>query len=196
MIYLLLFLEFFKIGLLSFGGGYATLPFLYHISTQYGWFSGAELTRMLAISSITPGPVGLNVATFAGFKTAGTAGSLTATLAIMLPSFILVVIISKILNRFRDNFYVSSALYALRPATAAMLAAVCIKLAKETLWLQNAPNFNTKGAILLLALFILSFKTEKDPLVYLLIGGIAGIMFHLFALFLHPHLSALTSFCA
>ena len=75
-LYFFLYFEFFKIGLFSLGGGYATLPFLYHMSEQYHWFSPVELTQMLAISSITPGPVGLNVATYAGFKTAGIIGSI------------------------------------------------------------------------------------------------------------------------
>ena len=104
MTYLLLFVEFFKIGLFSFGGGYATLPFLYHMSETYHWFSADELLRMLAVSSITPGPVGMNVATFAGFKTGGILGSIIATMAIMVPSFMIVIFISKMLKKFRDNF--------------------------------------------------------------------------------------------
>ena len=98
MIYLLLIYEFFKIGLFAIGGGYATLPFLYHISEVYNWISAKELIDMLAVSSITPGPVGINVATFAGFKTAGIIGSLLATTALILPSFIIVILISKLLS--------------------------------------------------------------------------------------------------
>ena len=102
MIYFLLFTEFFKIGIFSLGGGYATLPFLYHMSETYHWFSADELSRMLAISSITPGPVGLNVATFAGYKTGGILGSVDATMAIMIPSFIIVIFISKKLKKYRN----------------------------------------------------------------------------------------------
>ena len=90
MIYLQLAFEFFKIGLFSFGGGYATIPFLYHISQEFGWYSLDELAQMTAVASITPGPVGINVATYAGLKTAGVLGSLSATLFEMLPSFVLV----------------------------------------------------------------------------------------------------------
>lgn len=169
-----LFTEFFKIGLFSFGGGYATMPFLYHISDIYHWFSYEELTRMLAISSITPGPVGLNVATFAGFKTAGVLGSITATLAIMLPSFVIVILISKVLKKFKDNFYVQSILYALRPAAAAMLGAVAIRLFRDSIFVHNV--IDIKGVILFTLLLLMSLRVKKDPLIYLLIGGLFGII--------------------
>lgn len=189
-IYLLLYFEFFKIGLFSLGGGYATLPFLYHMSEQYHWFSPSELTQMLAISSITPGPVGLNVATYAGFKTSGILGSLIATSAIMMPSYFLVIIISKMMKKFKDNFYMKSALYALRPASAAMIGAVSVRLFKDSI-IRSASlssfSFNKissiidiKAFILLVILFILSIKTKKDPLLFLLIGAIFGILLHSF----------------
>ena len=98
MIYLKLFLQFFHIGLFSFGGGYATLPFLYHMAETQKWFTTQQLADMVAISSITPGPIGVNMATFAGFTTSGILGSMIATGAIILPSFIIVIIISKILD--------------------------------------------------------------------------------------------------
>ena len=103
MIYLLLITEFFKIGLFSFGGGYATIPFLYHISQTYNWYSLNELSQMVAVASITPGPVGINVATYAGLKTAGILGSLCATISEMIPSLILVLIIAKLLKKFNDK---------------------------------------------------------------------------------------------
>ncbi len=192
MTYLLLFVEFFKIGLFSFGGGYATLPFLYHMSETYHWFSADELLRMLAVSSITPGPVGMNVATFAGFKTGGILGSIIATMAIMVPSFMIVIFISKMLKKFRDNFYIKSALYALRPATAAMIAAVGVRLFKGSIILALPKGFSEffdifykigefvdiKAFVLFLFLFILSLKLKRDPLIYLLIGAIFGVLLH------------------
>ena len=98
MIYLLLISEFFKIGLFSFGGGYATIPFLYHIAITYGWYTPTELTQMTAVASITPGPVGINVATYAGLKTAGLLGSFAATISEMLPSLLLVLFVAKLLT--------------------------------------------------------------------------------------------------
>lgn len=192
MTHFLLFVEFFKIGLFSFGGGYATLPFLYHISETYHWFSADELSKMLAVSSITPGPVGMNAATFAGFKTGGILGSIVATTAIMIPSFLLVILISKVLENFKDNFYIKSALYVLRPATAAMIAAVGVRLFRGSIILDlpeslnELPNvfyeaykfINIKAFVLFLFLFILSLKLKRDPLIYLLIGAACGILLH------------------
>lgn len=188
-LYILLYFEFFKIGLFSLGGGYATLPFLYHMSEQYQWFSSTELTQMLAISSITPGPVGLNVATYAGFKTAGVLGSIIATSAIMMPSYFMVIVISKMLKKFKDNFLVESALYALRPATAAMIGAVSIRLFKDcvirslefnTFSFVNITSFvDIKAIFLIICLFIFSFYYKRDPLLFLIIGAIAGIFLHI-----------------
>ena len=189
MILFFLCMEFAKIGFFSLGGGYATLPFLYHMSEVYGWFSPLELSRMLAISSITPGPVGLNVATFAGFKTAGILGSIAATMSIMLPSFFMIIIISKMLKKFKDSPCLCSVMYALRPATAAMLAAVALRLFKDVVirnpdfsgfnFMQMQNFIDIKGFLLLVILFILSLRLKKDPLVFLAFGAIAGILLHI-----------------
>lgn len=189
MILFFLCMEFAKIGFFSLGGGYATLPFLYHMSEVYGWFSPLELSRMLAISSITPGPVGLNVATFAGFKTAGILGSIAATMSIMLPSFFMIIIISKMLKKFKDSPCMCSVMYALRPATAAMLAAVALRLFRDVIirnpdfsgfnFLQMQNFIDIKGFLLLVILFILSLRLKKDPLVFLAFGAIAGILLHI-----------------
>lgn len=168
MIYFHLFLEFFKIGLFSFGGGYATIPFLYHISEVYHWYSLEELTQMIAVASITPGPVGINVATYAGLKSAGILGSALATTSEMLPSFFLVIIVSKLLKQFSDNFYVKSVIETLKPISCALLTSVVIGLLK--------PEINDIKAIILLAvLLILSWKSKKDPLFYILLAALVGI---------------------
>ncbi len=167
MIYLQLFFEFFKIGLFSFGGGYATIPFLYNISEVYGWYTVKELTDMIAVASVTPGPVGINVATYAGLKTAGILGSMAATISEMLPSFFLVIIVSKILNKFHQNFFVKSLLETLKPISCALLLSVTIGLLKPHIT-------DIKAMILLAALLILSRKTKKDPLFYMLIAGLTG----------------------
>ena len=188
-LYFFLYFEFFKIGLFSLGGGYATLPFLYHMSEQYHWFSSTELTQMLAISSITPGPVGLNVATYAGFKTAGVIGSIIATSAIMMPSYFMVIAISKMLKKFKNNFFVESALYALRPATAAMIGAVSIRLFKDCVirsiefgsfsFVKISSFLDIKAILLIIFLLIFSFYYKKDPLIFLLIGATAGLLLHI-----------------
>ena len=167
MIYLQLLSEFFKIGLFSFGGGYATIPFLFHISEVYGWYTLKELTQITALASITPGPVGINAATYAGLKTAGLAGSILATTAEIIPSLILVLISAKLLKNFSGNFYVKSLISTLKPISSALLTSVAIGLIKPEIG-------NIKGLILLSVLLLLSIKSKKDPLFYILISAIAG----------------------
>lgn len=169
MIYFNLFKEFFKIGLLSFGGGYATLPFLYHIAEQYKWYSINELTQMLAIASITPGPVGINMATYAGMKTNGILSAILATFAIILPSFFIVIAISKLLRKFSDNFYVKSAIYGLKPASCALISAVAIRLIISSV--------NTIPALIIFVPLLIIFMTKKQSLIfYLIVSAILGLI--------------------
>jgi len=168
MIYLQLIFEYFKTGLFSFGGGYATLPFLYHISETYSWYSSKQLSDMLAVSSITPGPVGVNMATFSGFTTAGIFGAILATSAVILPSLIIVIVIAKLLAKFRENRHVQAAIYALKPAGCGLLTAVVINMFQEnvhSLW----------GYILFFGLLIMSLKIKKDPLTYLGLSALVGL---------------------
>lgn len=168
MIYLNLFLQFFHIGLFSFGGGYATLPFLYHMAETQKWFTTQQLTDMIAVSSITPGPVGVNVATYAGFTTSGILGALIATTAVVIPSFVIILIISKILEQFKSNKHVQAAIYALKPAGCGLLAAIGIDM--------FANNINTAGMAFLLMLFFISKHKRHDPLFYLGVSAIFGIL--------------------
>ena len=164
-----LFLQFFHVGVFSFGGGYATLPFLYDIADKFHWYSAKQLTDMLAISSITPGPVGVNVATFAGFTTAGILGSLVATTAIILPSYIIVTIVFKVIDKFRTNRNIKGAIRGLKPAGCALLSAVGIKLLFTS-------NLHLLGTLTLLGFLILSIKKKQDPLFYLGISAILGLI--------------------
>ncbi len=171
MIYLQLFLEFFHIGLFSFGGGYATLPFLYHIAETWGWYTTKQLTDMIAVSSITPGPVGVNVATFAGYTTSGILGALVATSSVILPSLIIVIIISKLLEQFKHNKYVKSVIYSIKPAGCGLLGAVAVDMFLTDLSLE--------GIVLLLILFGFSLCKKRDPLFYLGFSAIAGLLIRL-----------------
>ena len=164
-----LFLQFFHVGVFSFGGGYATLPFLYDIADKFHWYSAKQLTDMLAISSITPGPVGVNVATFAGFTTAGILGSLVATTAIILPSYIIVTIVFKVIDKFRTNRNIKGAIRGLKPAGCALLSAVGIKLLFTS-------NLHLLGTLILLGFLILSVKKKQDPLFYLGISALLGLI--------------------
>jgi len=169
MIVFNLLAEFFKIGLFSFGGGYATIPFLYHISESYHWYTIEELTHMIAVASITPGPVGINVATYAGLKTFGLLGAIFATISEMIPSFVLVILVSKVLKKFHENFFVKATLETLKPISCALLASVSVGLIKPHI-------FDLKAIVLFVILILLSWKSKKDPLFYILIAGLSGVM--------------------
>lgn len=168
MIYLKLFLEFFQVGLFSFGGGYATIPFLYQLAESQKWFTSQQLSDMIAIASITPGPVGVNVATFAGFTTSGILGAILATMSVILPSFIIVIYISKLLDKFKNNKYAKTTIYALKPVGCGLLSAVGIKMFID--------NINLLGLILLGVFFFLSRHEKKDPLFYLGISALVGLI--------------------
>ncbi len=169
MLFVQLIYEFFKTGLFSFGGGYATLPFLYHISETYGWFTSKQLSDMIAVSTITPGPLGVNVATFAGFMTSGILGAFIATTAVILPSYIIVIIVFKLLEKFRQNKHVQSAIYALKPAGCGLLTAVGVQIFRENVT-------NIWAVILFLGLLVLTFKANRDPLIYLGISAVWGVV--------------------
>ena len=169
MTYFYLIKEFFKIGILSFGGGYATLPFLYHIAEKYHWYSVDELTQMLAISAITPGPVGVNMATYAGMKTQGIFTAILATVSIILPSLFIVIAISKLLKKFSENFYVKAAIYGLKPASCALISAVAIRLI-----ISEITNIIQTATFLILLSLI--FTTKKSPVFYLALSGVFSII--------------------
>ncbi|MBR0315786.1 MAG: chromate transporter, partial [Synergistaceae bacterium] len=123
MIYIKLFWEFFQTGLFAVGGGMATLPFLYNISDRTGWFSHENLAEMIAVSESTPGPIGVNMATYSGYVTAGIPGAIISTSGLITPSIIIILLIAAFLKAFHDNKYVIGAFYGLRPASAAMITA-------------------------------------------------------------------------
>ena len=133
MIFLELFFRFFKAGLFAVGGGLATLPFLYEISDATGWFSHAQLADMVAISESTPGPIGVNMATYVGYSSAGLLGGLVATLGLITPSVIVIMIVARFLRSFSDNKYVQAVFYGLRPASTALISAAGYSVLKISL---------------------------------------------------------------
>ncbi len=146
MIYLQLFWEFFKVGLFTVGGGLASLPFLYDISDRTGWYTHAQLADMIAISESTPGPIGINMATYVGFTSAGVVGSVLATLGFIIPSIIIVSIVSRFLKKFSENKLVKGAFYGLRAVSVALICAALVSVVKISL--INIPLFQETGAIL------------------------------------------------
>ena len=134
MLYLRLFWEFFKTGLFAVGGGMATLPFLYSMSDATGWFSHAQLADMIAVSESTPGPIGVNMATYVGFSPAGAPGAVVATLGLITPSVIIILIIARVLAAFRQNKTVDAAFYGLRPCSVGLIAAAGLLVVKIALF--------------------------------------------------------------
>ncbi len=176
--YFLLFFEFIKVGLFTFGGGYASLPFLYQMIENYNWFSDFELTQMIAIAGITPGPIGFNMATFAGFKTLGILGALTSSLALVLPMIIITSLIFRIYLKFSKSKLVKSILYVLRPTSCALIAGVGLRLFYSSILKNNLSfsNIDYLGLGLVVILFILTFKLRRDPIIYMMIAAIVGVI--------------------
>ena len=135
MIYLRLFWEFFKVGLFSIGGGMATIPFLTDLGERTGWFTSGQLADMIAISESTPGPMGVNTATYVGFITGGVPGGVVATLGLICPSIIIILIIAKFLQRFRQSKVVDGAFYGLRAASVALITTAMLQVAQIALML-------------------------------------------------------------
>lgn len=168
-----LFCEFLQIGIFSFGGGYATLPFLYEISNNYNWYSLDDLSNMIAISSLTPGPIGINMATFAGFKISGILGAIIATCAIALPSLIFVILISKALRKYCENIYVKSIISVLKPLGCGLLISVGVRMFLNDFC---GEEFNIANSVFLFLLIVISFKKKLNPLFYLSVSALYGLV--------------------
>lgn len=142
MIWLLLFYEFFKTGLFALGGGLATIPFLYDLIDRYQWFTTEMLMNMIAISESTPGPMGVNMATYVGYHvTNSLLGGVVATVGLVLPSIIVICIVAKFLKKFKESKYVQNAFYGLRPAVCAMIASAGLSVFATTMFLKGNWDF-------------------------------------------------------
>lgn len=189
MILLRLYWEFFKTGLFAIGGGMATLPFLQEMSATTGWFTAGQLADMVAVSESTPGPIGVNMATYVGFTTAGIGGAVVATLGLVTPSIVIILIIAALLKNFRNNRYVDAAFYGLRPASsglimAALLSLVAIALLHVDLFRETGSLLDLidlKSLILAAVLLVLTrwVKPTKKlhPIVFILASAVAGAVF-------------------
>lgn len=188
---LLLFWEFLKIGLFSVGGGMATVPFLYDLSEKTAWFTQAQILDMLAVSESTPGPIGINMATYVGYIVGGLPGSVLATLGVITPGLVLVLIIAMFLEKFRGNRYIEGAFYGLRPASAALIAAAGVTVVDAAL--LNTALFRQTGSlldlfswpavILAVVLWLLTnvVKPTKNlhPVIFIAGSAVVGIVFSL-----------------
>ena len=197
MILLRLWWEFFKIGLFSVGGGMATLPFLYDISDRTAWFTYDQIADMLAISESTPGPIGINMATYVGFTVGGVPGAVIATIGEVTPSIIVILIVAAMLKKFRDSKYVQNAFYGLRPASTGLIGAACVSVIFEVLTcvriasadgslmnsiqLTGGSVFNLRGLALAAVLLVLTnwVKPTKNlhPIVFIALSAVVGVVF-------------------
>ncbi|MCI9380114.1 MAG: chromate transporter [Dorea sp.] len=181
MIYLILAYEFFKIGLFSIGGGMATLPFLMDLTRKYDWFTVSELTNMVAISESTPGPVGINMATYAGYNAAGILGAIVATISLTAPAWIIIIMIAKFLENFSENANVKAAFYGIRPAVAALIGYAVWELLKIALvsaaeGKMEINLINAAVCIVTFALLQIKKLGKLHPLVWIAAGACIGIV--------------------
>lgn len=193
MTFLLLFLEFFKTGLFSIGGGMATLPFLNEMAQNYTWFTVEQLSDMIAISESTPGPIGVNMAAYAGYSggfaeygfLGGLLGAVCAAIGLVSPSVIIIIIISKILDKFRQNKFVNDSFYTLRPAVTALIAVAGISIAQTVLLNQElfleSYDFSTLLNYTAIIMFIAILFCQKiwkkiHPMVYIGAAALLGII--------------------
>lgn len=192
MIFLRFFFEFFKTGLFAIGGGMATIPFLYEMSDATGWFTYNDLANMIAVSESTPGPIGVNMATYVGYITGGNLGgtftgvlgAVIATLGLITPSIIVIFIVIAILNSFKDNKYINHAFYGLRPASTALIASAGFSVLLSNLFTADEIQryfFNWKALLLAVILWLLTNLVKKvkgfHPIIFIGFSAVIGIVF-------------------
>ena len=187
MIYLTLFWEFFKTGLFAVGGGMATLPFLREIGARTGWFTEQMLADMVAVSESTPGPIGINMATYVGYSVGGVAGGVVATLGEIAPSVVIILLIARVLQQFRENRFVERAFYGMRPASIGLIAAAGIGVLR--LCLLDEAAFAASGSVsdlvdlralaLFALLWVLTNLVKKvkslHPIIFIAFSAAVGI---------------------
>lgn len=187
MILLQLFFEFFKTGLFAVGGGLATIPFLQDIGSRTGWFSNGDLTTMIAVSESTPGPMGVNMATYVGFETAGLPGAVVATLGLVAPSILVIIVIAGFLQKFRQSKTVDAVFYGLRPASTGLIAVAGLNVALSVLLLaggeaEHTLPFNWPAILIAAAIFVgLRLRPLKKlhPIAFIGIAAVIGVVFQL-----------------
>ncbi len=202
-LYARLYWEFFKTGLFAIGGGMATVPFLQDIAQKTGWYTSADLANMIAVSESTPGPIGINMATYVGYTAGSTlagstpfidallgiVGAIIATIGLITAPVVIILIVAKFLEQFRDNKYVNAAMYGLRAASVALIAAAGVSIILISIFrIQNISDW--RSAVIDVRCFILAAvvfvatryipKVKKwHPIVFILLSAVIGIIFHM-----------------
>lgn len=195
MIYLRLFFEFCRVGLFSVGGGLATIPFLTDLGERTGWFTSGQLADMIAISESTPGPMGVNMATYVGFTSGGVLGGIVSTLGLVFPSIVIILLIAGFLQKFRQSKAVDAVFYGLRAASVALITAALLQVAKIALMFHEVPYIACPGGegveiqlfywpaiILAVVIFVLVKFTplkKLHPICFIGLAAVAGVIFQM-----------------
>lgn len=183
MILLTLFTTFFKIGAFTFGGGYAMLPLIQEQALVHGWLSAEQLVNFIAVSESTPGPFAINIATYVGRTTAGIPGAICATIGVILPSFIIILLVAGCYEKFKNSKIVSACMSGLRPAVIGLIAAAALSIGKTVLvqaadktFRISAYSLVTQAVIFAVAVFLM-FKKKAHPIIVILLSALLGIVF-------------------
>ena len=176
MIYLILIFEFLIIGTFSVGGGLATLPFLYNLAERYPWFDKATLIDMIAISESTPGPIGINMATYAGFKAGGILGGFLASVAVMATGVMFMLVVANILTKFKNHPLITKIFYGIRPTIAALIAYAAYEMVSVTLFKLEPFRIEWVSLGLFVIVLGILFKTKITPILLILGAAILGLL--------------------
>lgn len=182
MILLRLFCEYFKVGLFSVGGGLATLPFLADMSERTGWFTAGELADMVAVAESTPGPLGVNMAAYVGFRLWGIPGSIVAVLGLIAPSILVVLVVAGFLQKFRQSRTVEAVFRGLRPASTGLMAFALLQVCSIALVNGGGETLSIRWGAVILAVLVFAALQEKHlkkihPIVFILLSAGVGILF-------------------
>lgn len=184
MIYLMLFAEFFKVGLFTIGGGLAALPFLYELAQKHSWFTSEDVTNMIAISQSTPGPIGVNAATYFGYEMGGALGGIVATLGVIAPAIIISYTVAFFMEKFKSSSLVKKSFFGIRPAVLALISIAFLSVFKLSV-LKTGASLAAKNIMFLIdfkatILFFISLvaiiRFKKHPVVYIIFGAIIGVI--------------------
>jgi chromate transporter len=193
MIYLKLFWEFALIGLFSFGGGYAMIPMLQKTVSEYGWLTAEQLSRIIVIAEMTPGPIAVNAATFVGYNTGGFLGGIVATLGVALPSMLIIFLVSRLFIKYKSHPDKIMAFYGIRPVITGMVIAASFVIAKTALFTEKTVAVfsglfkepvhavSIRAVVIMVLALIVQLRYKINPILTLLLGGAAGfIVYYVF----------------
>lgn len=178
IIYIDLFFEFFKIGLFAVGGGFATIPYLYNLTYKFQWISVKDVSDMVGVATVLPGPIGVSCATFIGWKAAGLLGGIIGALGLITPSVIVIIIVAKLFMKVEENKYVQNVFYGLRPIVCGLIAACAYTFLKHGV-MENGTFHYKPIIIFIVSILCMTFIKKIHPAFYIILGAFVGIVFKL-----------------